>query len=151
MAWGILLLSPNSPSGAADDVRGAAGLYGGAGWGVTMSNGNGPKDILGPFDTRTLDTPFGSLSVGWSGDIYQITVTVGPGLFGAISRYDTDTKEGLGGDKKPASLVPTSAATQTSPPPKPIAKRHASDSVDGTISGQACEGRLGPHKCGGSP
>jgi RHS repeat-associated protein len=69
----------------------AAGAYAGIGVGAFFSNARKPSDIEGPFDTFSVNTPFGSGQLGVSNEIFVLSVTAGPGSWFSVSRYTTIT------------------------------------------------------------
>ena len=93
-----------------DSVKGA---YAGLGAGVTFGNATNNDQLKGPFDTTSWDFFIISIQIAKSGDIWQESVTVGPGAVGAISHYDTDTKTAGGSDTSNESADGNSGTNKT--------------------------------------
>jgi RHS repeat-associated protein len=74
------------------------GLYGGVGGGAWITNAKKFCDLNGPFKQWNLDTPIGSISYANSDGFWNLisgtwtlSVTAGPGAYGAISAFPTTT------------------------------------------------------------
>lgn len=81
--------SPNQ-SGSVNPV--VMGAYAGAGLGVFVTNATNVEQLGGPFQTLTLATPVGSISLSFGGGIWSASVTAGPGAVGAASGLTTNTR-----------------------------------------------------------
>lgn len=92
-----------------DYVKGA---YAGLGAGITFGNATSNDQLRGPFDTTSWNFFFLSIQIAKSGDIWQESITAGPGAVGVLSRYDTDTKI-LGGEAKGANSGSNAANSST--------------------------------------
>jgi hypothetical protein len=73
-----------------------AGAYAGGGAGMWYSNATSGAALAGPFETTSFNTLIGSIQYGQSGSTWIISVTYGPGLWGSLSKYNTNTKVLLG-------------------------------------------------------
>jgi RHS repeat-associated protein len=69
----------------------AVGLYGGAGLGGFITNSSAASELAGPFTTWSVNTPIGSVQVGYSGGTWIASATYGPGFIGSVSSMVTNT------------------------------------------------------------
>lgn len=72
------------------------GASAGLGTGLFLTNANDRNDLLGPFDTTSLNTPFFSIQYATSGNTWFVSFLVGPTLGLSISRYAVTTTNVLG-------------------------------------------------------
>jgi RHS repeat-associated protein len=68
----------------------------GLGSGLFFTNANNRDDLLGPFDTRTISTPVGSIQWATSGSTWFFDFTIGPSVGFAFSRYAVTTTNVIG-------------------------------------------------------
>jgi hypothetical protein len=69
----------------------AVGAYAGVGGGGFLTNAKKVGDLSGPFKQWNLNTPWFSLSFGWSSGTWIFSGTFGPGGVGSVSGYPTGT------------------------------------------------------------
>jgi RHS repeat-associated protein len=130
------------------------GGYIGGGVGITFGNATDGRQLRGKAETTTWNFFFLSISKSVSGKIWQESITYGPGLVGSQSRYQTDTQTGgdSGSQPTPDDLSMRGGLNlfymTKAPPPKPK-QDQGIEQINGTISGQACTGRLGKTSCNG--
>jgi RHS repeat-associated protein len=72
------------------------GATAGVGAGPFISNASNPQQLLGPFDTMTLNLPLVSIQVAGDGKIWTATVSVGRSYGLSISRYSVTTTTATG-------------------------------------------------------
>ncbi len=72
------------------------GSYAGVGTGAFLTNATKSSELLGPFDTFTLNTPVMSIQFGQSGSTWIWSVVAGPGNWFSISSYRTNTVKTIG-------------------------------------------------------
>ena len=87
--------------------QGVVGAYAGAGVGFFATNANNANELSGPFNTISINTPFGSLQIGWDNSGTVITSgMIGPGAGFGISTYPTNTEHTWSSnEKKPPSVA----------------------------------------------
>ena len=88
--------SAANPRQTTEGPHGVAGVFGGLGAGILVTNATDASQLRGPFDTFTLNVPIGAVSISHGGGIWSVGVTAGPGLIASTSRATTNTKT-LGG------------------------------------------------------
>jgi RHS repeat-associated protein len=69
----------------------AVGAAAGLGSGLGVTNASNAEQLAGPFDTWSLNTPFGSLQFAHADGIWNFTATAGPGAGFSFSRYSVTT------------------------------------------------------------
>ncbi len=69
----------------------ALGAYAGVGGGGFLTNAKKVADLAGPFKQWNLNTPFGSITFGWSDGTRIVGIVAGPGDVGDVSGYPTTT------------------------------------------------------------
>jgi RHS repeat-associated protein len=74
-----------------DQTPWSGGAYAGVGAGAFLTNAKRASDLSGPFKQWNLNTPWFSLSFGWSGGTWICSATVGPGAVGSASGFPTGT------------------------------------------------------------
>jgi RHS repeat-associated protein len=82
---------PGYPSGM---TNGTMGGYMGLGAGLFATNANSSDSLGGPFDTTIVNFYFGEYQYATSGDIWQHSVTFGPGYGAGITYLSTNTWPG---------------------------------------------------------
>jgi RHS repeat-associated protein len=87
--------SPNEgfgiPYGSQNPGGSAIGAYAGVGLGVFFSNAPDYNSLGGDFNTTQINTPIGGFQFDYSGGIYVISVTGGPGIGASAANYTTTT------------------------------------------------------------
>jgi RHS repeat-associated protein len=79
------------PGHPTDMRSGTMGGYLGAGGGLFATNGNSSDALGGPFDTTIVNFYFGEYQYASSGDIWQHSLTFGPGYGAGITHLSTNT------------------------------------------------------------
>ena len=68
-----------------------AGAYAGFGVGFTLTSADSAEKFKDIPQVFNLNTPIGALSIGYGNGDFSLSLSVGPGLIGSISNYDTET------------------------------------------------------------
>jgi len=89
------LPGPSYPKG---NCHGAGGVFGGAGGGWFFTNATSANGLSGPFQNVNLNIGEGpiqvSIQIGWSGDTWIGSITIGPGAGVSVSTFQTNTAAG---------------------------------------------------------
>ncbi len=90
------------PDGRSNTVSFVHGLMAGAGFGGWVSNATDHEQLRGRFNQVNLNTPFGSVSLQWSGSfadrslVYQVSGAP-PALGASVSAYPTTVENRTAG------------------------------------------------------
>jgi RHS repeat-associated protein len=82
---------PQSTNGSFNPAQMVIGLTAGLGDGVFYTNANKAEDLLGPFDTWTLNLPIVSLQFAYDGTTYVGSASIGKSWGFSLSRYSVNT------------------------------------------------------------